>query len=233
MGKEADQSRFYINKDITRKLNTETRLSFKSNVVNIETKMNKARLIGYDVRSLDEDTYAVRFKDTLTIYSSHQIALPINCYRLFSDTMFKEIDMHGLDASEVKYMMGTFQNMHNLEKLDMSNLKIPKLISLDSVFYDTISNVVDMSGMYIPKARKLFQTFICAQINKLDMSNIDASHMYEIWGIFASLKSKTVDLSNFKIREDCRLVEVFDESRIETIKITDKNLLKEYEAYHK
>lgn len=107
--KEADQSRFYINKDITRKLNTETRLSFKSNVENIETKMNKASLLGYDVQSIDyheKEDYIVKNRDSITLYSEYRIALPNDCKELFAYTRFTGIDLNDVDITEVETLNG-------------------------------------------------------------------------------------------------------------------------------
>jgi len=111
----------------------------------------------------------------LYIAAKGGVILPEDCEDLFNyyENM-TEIDLTGVDTSNVTSMNGMFYYCHSLEALDVSG-------------FDT-SNVTDMSHMFC----------YCTELQEADVSNFNTSRVTDMSNLFENCKSLTViDVSGF------------------------------------
>ena len=220
-----DIGKFYLSRHLIDELNSAARLSFKSNVENIETKMNKARLLGYDVRSIDyheKEDYIVKNRDSITLYSEYQIALPNDCKELFAYTRFTGIDLNDVDTTEVETLTGWFANMGLYGRVDevvLSDLNMKALYKADILFSYSIINRLRLSNLYMPRLFAADFAFTYSNISRLEITNIEAESLYNITKHFKLAKIGRLDINNVDIRRVQLIDRLFYESNIKELHI--------------
>ncbi len=139
---------------------------------------------------------------------------------LTTENMFKycssltELDVSGLDTSEVTNMTEMFYGCNALKELDASN-------------FDT-SSVTDMNSMFIS----------CSALEKLDVSNFDTSSVTDMNSMFRGCSAlKKLDASNFDTSSvtnmnnmffACASLEELNASNFDTSSVTDMNSMFRY-----
>ena len=118
----------------------------------------------------------------------------------------KELDVSGLDTSQVKNMSSMFSNCRQLTELDVSHFVTDK--------------VTDMSDMFSS----------CESLRRLDLSGFDTSNVTNMAGMFDCCKSlRELDLSSFEtdnctnmrlMFHECESLPGLDLSHFDTSKVT-------------
>ena len=137
--------------------------------------------------------------------SSFKAVKPSSAYCWFSGCYkLTEIDLTGLDTSNIKNMCGMFENCSSLTSIDVSGFDTTKvtdmrymfgdcsgLTSIDISSFET-SNVKYMSGMFLR----------CSSLTSIDFTGLDASAVTDMRYMFNSCSNlESVDLSTFDLKK--------------------------------
>lgn len=174
-----------------------------------------------------KDKYYVE-DTTLHIYNPNggKVIAPVDSTGLFSNLTIKELDLKGLDVSQVENGASFFRDDYYLKSLDISTFNTSKMKSMKSMFdscnslktldvshFDT-SNVtimdnlfrncfqatsINVSGWNTSKTTKMEAMFAgCKSVCDLNLSSFDTSRVYSLYNMFDACESLTIlDLSNF------------------------------------
>ena len=163
---------------------------------NIEIiRFNRELPLGYEFETncfkfiLIEGGWKLRYKKGNTEFfnkSSYYGYPVISLYGCFEDYKDEEINIRGMDTSNVTSMREMFSYCESLTTLDVSN-------------FDT-SNVTDMSCMF----------YECKSLTTLGLSHFDTSNVTEMWSMFYCCHSLTsLDVSNFNISNVIYMMDMF------------------------
>ena len=170
----------------------------------------------------------------ITIYwwtEADRIIMPENCCNLFSwQTDLKELDLSGLDFSQVKCLDNMFSYDKSLKKCDLSQCNFDSVESIDSIFYGCIEleevifpdmknnpnaiymmnsfakcmklKIIYLKNIKVKCANYTFQE--CNELEEMDISTWDFSEAEEVCFTFYDCsKLKIIDFSN-KIMDKVR-----------------------------
>ena len=120
---------------------------------------------------------------------------------MFYECDAKEIDLSGLDTSNVTNMYGMFEKCNRLKSIDLNNLNFSEVTNARYMFYD------------------------CRELESIDLSKLgdnkkllDMSYMF-----YHCLKLQSVNLGNFEISKEANTNEMFNECRALYTVILDKD----------
>lgn len=192
------------------KINKTKRLSFKSNINNIDNIMLKARTLDSIVVQLDKELYAIENSDNILIVSTKQIGLPDNSSDLFLGTMFKSINFNDVDTSNVKYMNSMFAYMINTE-LKLENFNTINVVDMSKSFKGNNFNKLDLSSFNTSKVTDMSYMFNDCRINNLNIKSFNTSKVQKMDGMFrgCKLNMSRLDLSNFDIHNVISMTNMF------------------------
>lgn len=174
-----------------------------------------------------KDKYYVE-DTTLHIYNPNggKVIAPVNSTGLFSNLTIENLDLKGLDVSQVENGEAFFRDDYYLTSLDVSTFNTSKMKSMKSMFdscnslktldvshFDTSNvtvmdglfrncfqaRVINVSGWNTSKTSKMESMFAgCKSVQKLNLSSFDTSKVYSLYNMFDSCEVlETLDLSNF------------------------------------
>lgn len=165
---------------------------------------------------------------TLHIYNPDggKVIAPVDSTGLFSNLTIENLDLKGLDVSQVENGEAFFRDNYYLKSLDISTFNTSKMKSMKSMFdscnslktldvshFDTSNvtimdnlfrncfqaSVINVSGWNTSKTNKMESMFAgCKSVRELNLSSFDTSKVYSLYNMFDSCEVlETLDLSNF------------------------------------
>ncbi|HAC0545401.1 TPA_asm: BspA family leucine-rich repeat surface protein [Listeria monocytogenes] len=158
---------------------------------------------------------------------------------LTTEGMFKncsnlmEVDLSGLDTSEVTTMWDMFNSCRELEELDVSHFDTSSVTNMSYMFYDNRNlEVLDVSNLDTSSVTNMYAMFEdCTSLEELDVSNFDTSSVTDMYRVFNGCeKLKKLDVSNFdtssatamvQMFRNCSALEKLDVSNFNTSLVTD------------
>lgn len=174
-----------------------------------------------------KDKYYVK-DTTLHIYNPDggKVVAPVDSTGLFSNLTIENLDLKGLDVSQVENGEAFFRDDYYLSSLDVSTFKTSKMKSMKSMFdscnslkvldvshFDTSNvtvmdslfrncvqaKIINISGWNTSKTYKMENMFAgCKSVRELNLSSFDTSRVYSLYNMFGACESLTIlDLSNF------------------------------------
>lgn len=151
----------------------------------------------------------------LIVDEEANIKLPADSSNYFSSlTKVVEMDLRGLDTSNVTTMNNMFYICNNLESLNLSSFNTSKVTSMQTFLYSNKIKSLDLSSFDTSNVTNMNQMFgYCENITKLDLSNFDTSNVTDMAQMFwqdAMLKAIIVS-SDFKVDQVTESVDMFTE----------------------
>ncbi|HAA8254097.1 TPA_asm: BspA family leucine-rich repeat surface protein [Listeria monocytogenes] len=158
---------------------------------------------------------------------------------LTTEGMFKncsnlmEVDLSGLDTSEVTTMWDMFNSCRALEELDVSHFDTSSVTNMSYMFYDNRNlEVLDVSNLDTGSVTNMYAMFEdCTSLEELDVSHFDTSSVTDMYRVFNGCeKLKKLDVSNFdtssatamvQMFRNCSALEKLDVSNFNTSLVTD------------
>ena len=156
----------------------------------------------------------------------------VNINKMFYNCKASEIDLSGLDTSNIIDMTSTFHGCINLNKIDVSRWDVSKVKYMSSIFDSckslkeldisrwNVSNVVNTEYMFNK----------CESLVKLDVSKWDVSEVASMINMFDSCKSlKELDISKWDIGNVIYMFDIFngcDSLKEVYIKKSDLDIIK-------
>ena len=153
--------------------------------------------------------------DTLHIYnvSGGKVKAPEDCYKLFQGCMATQMDLKGLDVSNVKNASNMFQNCIKLESLNVSNWDTSHIQDLSRLFlYCTSLKYVDLNNWDISNVTSLIGTFSrCQNLSQIKINKWDVSKVKDFSSMFGYCYSLTsIDLRQWNTSSAEQLYAMFD-----------------------
>lgn len=246
----------YLNREIICDINSEKSLSFKSNVKYFDGTVNKAIILGYKIKKLAENIYALIRDNDIQIISDKQICLPVDSSELFERTHFKEINFNSIDTSKVKNMKGMFWNCES-DSIDLSSFNTSNVKNMGGMFYNCKAKILDLTSFDTSNVEDMGAMFWFCEAESIDLSSFDTSNVEDMYNMFYECKAESLDLRNFNTCQvkdmqymfcNCRAdyidLSSFDTSKVENtqymfvgckagLAIKDKRLLKKFNNYIK
>ena len=160
--------------------------------------------------------------------------LPDSCSSLFNGLYLESVDLSGFDTSNVRNMVGMFEDCSALKSLVLSGLDTSNVEDMTWMFQNCSAlESLDLSGLDTSNVEYTSWMFDnCSALETLDLSGWDLSNAYRMWFMFndcTSLKS-IVGLSGWNIGnaddiagvfQDCESLETLDLSDWNTGNVTD------------
>ncbi|NTK55368.1 BspA family leucine-rich repeat surface protein, partial [Enterococcus faecium] len=172
---------------------------------------------------------------------------PIDMSGLFLDlSNLIEVDLTGLEVSNVSQMNGMFWECSNLTKVNVSDWNTSNVNRMDGLFYGcnnltevdlsnwNTSNVVQMNGMFwgcsnltkinvsdwntsnVNRMDGLF--YGCNNLTEVDLSNWNTSNVVQMNGMFYECSNlKNININNFDVRKVTKMDNMFKNVPIETL----------------
>lgn len=180
-----------------------------------------------------DDCYVI--DNTLHIYNPEggKVVAPVNSNRLFGDLTITNLDLKGLDTTQVENAESMFENDYYLTKLNISGFNTSKMKSIKSMF-EKCTNLpsIDISHFDTSNVETMESLFYCCEKAKtLNVSGISTSKVTTMTAMFSGCKSvQSIDFSSFDTTNvtsfynmfaDCRSVSIFDLSCFKTTNIKD------------
>ena len=200
------------------------------------TKSDQTSNVTVTTDSKSIKAYAIPNGDWMEIHTSAKtFMLPNSCYQMFSGgNKFTEIDMSGLNTSNVTNMSMMFYYCSNLTSLNLSNLNTTNVTNMNQMFNNcsnlttltlgvnfNTENVTDMSSMFSG----------CSKLNSLNLSNFNTTKVTTMSTMFSGCsKLNSLDLRNFNTEDVTNMSSMFsscsnltslDLSNFNTTKVTN------------
>jgi len=149
------------------------------------------------------------------------IIKPITCQSWFYNcTQLTDVNLSGLDTSEVKNMRNMFNNCTELESLDLSVLDTSEATSMSGMFsYCSKLVNIDLTGFDTSKVSNMYRMFYnCSSLVNLDISSFNSSVMPDETYMFYNCSNLLfIRLGpDFTFRPSCGMRTPFQ--RVETLK---------------
>lgn len=136
-----------------------------------------------------------------------------NLHGLFSDCpLAREIDLRGLDTSQVTDMSKMFASCALLTEIDLSGFDTSQVTDMSSMFSNCLSlRNLDVRGFDTGQVTDMYRMFYgCENLTKLDVSGFDTSQVRDMEGMFKKCRNLTeLDLSRFNLSKLAYADEVF------------------------
>ena len=180
-------------------------------------------------------TYAVQNGDWLELHTlAKEYKAGKSLSGMFSSLeMVTEINMEGLNTSNVTDMSGMFVTCSSLRTLNISNLNTSSVTNMLYMFSDCsrLTNL-DVSSFNTSSVTNMYRMFTgCMMLTSLDLSNFNTSAVTNMQGMFAGcMELKSLDISNFNTTvvedmsdmfSDCRSLKSLDLRNFNTSAVTN------------
>ena len=123
---------------------------------------------------------------SLIVDEDANIKLPADSSNYFSSlSKVVEMDLRGLDTSNVTTMNNMFYICNNLESLNLSSFNTSKVTNMQTFLYSNKIKSLDLSSFDTSNVTNMNQMFgYCENITKLDLSNFDTSNVTDMSQMF-------------------------------------------------
>ena len=146
-----------------------------------------------------------------------------------------EIDISGIDTSDIKDMSFMFASCSSLKSLDLSSFDTSKVTSMYGMFQDcsklTSLDISDFDTSNVTNMEYMFAG--CSHLTSLDLSHFDTSNVTSMNSMFCGCSSLTsLDLSSFDTSNVTNMYRMFDGcSSLKSISVSEtaetRKMLKE------
>ena len=140
--------------------------------------------------------YAIKNGDWMEIHTSAKtFMLPESCINMFNgSSALTEIDMRGLNTSNVTNMKAMFMSCSNLVSLNLSNFNTEKVTTMNQMFsacskLSTLNLGVNFNTEKVTNMSSMFSS--CNSLTSLDLSIFNTSNVTTMGNMFANCKSLT------------------------------------------
>ena len=180
-----------------------------------------------------DDCYII--DNTLHIYNPEggKVIAPVNSNRLFSDLTINNLDLKGLDTTQVENAESMFENNYYLTKLNISSFNTSKMKNIKSMF-EKCTNLpsIDISHFDTSNVETMENLFYyCNKAKTIDVSGLTTSKVTTMTGMFSGCQSlQSIDFSSFDTTNvvsfynmfaDCSSVSIFDLTSFKTTNVKD------------
>lgn len=180
-----------------------------------------------------DDCYII--DNTLHIYNPEggKVIAPVNSNRLFSDLTINNLDLKGLDTTQVENAESMFENDYYLTKLNISSFNTSKIKNIKSMF-EKCTNLpsIDISHFDTSNVETMENLFYyCNKAKTIDVSGLTTSKVTTMTGMFSGCQSlQSIDFSSFDTTNvvsfynmfaDCSSVSIFDLTSFKTTNVKD------------
>lgn len=180
----------------------------------IELSENSAYLFA-GFSELEEINFNGSIDSSYTTDMSNMFAL---CKSLTS------LDLTDLNTENVKTMFRMFHYCESMVDLNLSQMDTSQVINMGNMFsYCSSLTTIDVSNFSTSKAEDIGNMFYsCKSLEYVDVSHFDTSNVKRLNGMFYGCTNlKFVDISNFDFSSIEGMVNVFAESSIHEIVVSD------------
>lgn len=195
--------------------------------------LNNNATLGNTNLFASKDEYYVE-DTTLHIYNPDggKVIAPTDSTNLFSNLTIQEMDLRGLDTSQVVNAKAMFRNDYYMTSLDLSNFTTSNFKSMESLFEKCNSlQSLDVSNFDTSHVTNMYRTFsYCEQVKNLNIEKWDTSNVTIMEYMFNDCKKlQTLDLTNFNTSKctnfhnmfgGCSSLTTLDVSHFNTSKVT-------------
>ncbi|MBR1454300.1 MAG: BspA family leucine-rich repeat surface protein [Lachnospiraceae bacterium] len=189
-----------------------------------------------DISMLDTrnaiDLSSMFFLSSLTILGLNKIETynVENMSGMFYGCRTKELDLSSFDTSNVLGMSQMFFGCE-VYKLDLSGFNTSKVKTMNKMFKDAKITEIDLSNFRTDSLLDADFMFSRCTASKVNLSNFDTSKVVGLLRMFNGCKIDELDLSNFTLdikrlsaAGRSTLYEMFDDSEIGTLKISNAKI---------
>lgn len=194
-------SDFYLSRDFMQDINCTKHLEFKPNYENLENYINKASILGFNIQKVEKDVYIVNIKDTMILVTKNKICMPKYSNNLFEQTDFKSIDLKGLDSSKTIEMSGMFLNSYAEEIKNINKLDLSFVSSMRSMFAVNELKRIDLSNLKTPRLENTCRMFLESTIDELDITNLDFSTIQIAAEMFGKCEIKRLKINTLNFSD--------------------------------
>lgn len=151
---------------------------------------------------------------------------------LFSNITIQEMDLKGLDTSQIVNPKAMFKNNYYMKNLELSNFMTSSFQSMESLFENCSSlTTLDVTNFDTSHVTNMYHTFSgCTQLKNINIEKWDTSNVKTMEYMFSGCKAlQSLDLSNFNTSNCMSLFNMFggcyalttlDVSHFDTSKVT-------------
>lgn len=194
---------------------------------NVNSSLGSTNLFTSKDKYYVEDT-------TLHIYNPDggKVIAPNDSTNLFSNITIQEMDLKGLDTSQIVNPKAMFRNDYYMTSLNLSNYTTSKFISMESLFENCKSLAsLDVSNFDTSQVTNMYRAFSnCNQLEVLNIEKWDTSNVTTMNYMFNDCrKLQSLDLTNlntskctgfFNMFGGCSSLTTLDVSHFNTSKVT-------------
>lgn len=201
-------NRVYISKSTIGKINGEYDIKFVSNCEHLDNIKLKAKLIGNTIIELKRNLVAIITSTAVTVYSNKAICLSKSAKGLFSHTLFKTIDLSGVDTTGTINMSEMFYYSEATEII-LNGIDTSKVE--DMCFMLSCSNVqkIDLSSFNTSNVKNMDRMFAHSKLVELNINSFNTTNVSRMWAMFENTVIQELDLSNFYFDEGTYVLHMF------------------------
>lgn len=180
-----------------------------------------------------KDKYYVE-DSTLHIYNPDggKVIAPNDSTNLFSNITIQEMDLKGLDTSQIVNPKAMFKNNYYMKSLELSNFMTSSFQSMESLFENCSSlTTLNVANFDTSHVTNMYHTFSgCTQLKNINIEKWDTSNVKTMEYMFAGCKAlQSLDLSSFNTSYcmdlfnmfgGCSALTTLDVSHFDTSKVT-------------
>lgn len=216
------ESIVYFDREALIKINSRKRLSFKSNIKDIESIKLKSSIVGSNFVQLKENMYAVENNESITIISDKQLSLTDNCKNLFLNLSFKSIDLNNLKCDNIFDMSAMFMACR-AEEINFGNIDTSKVTCMQKLFYNCKAKKLDLRRFNTSKVFDMSYMFCHCEASEINLSSFDTSNVFDMNAMFYSSYANEIDLRNFNTSNVVNMNMMFSHSKAESINVSSFN----------
>ena len=140
---------------------------------------------------------------------------------MFKNCSVTELILSGWDMSHVANMYQMFYGCQNLESLDLSNVDLHNLTSMEYMFANCVISKVNLSGLNVSNVLSMAHMFDSASITELNLANWDARNVTNMNSMFYNCKNLTsLDLSSWDMSNGIQVSYMFAGCSMETLNLS-------------
>ena len=191
---------------------------------------NRARSLGAEIYSINNDLYIVKIRENITIMSEKEFKLYGD--RVFSHSKFKSLDIREIDTSESTSFKDLFDSS-TCEVINISGIDSSKVEDMSGMFNECkyLRKIIGLESLRTDKVVTFRRMFACCRaLEEIDLSSFNTSnctnmaYMFSEIGIYGSLDISVFDTTKvqnmegmFKYARINKLVENFNTPNLEIV----------------
>lgn len=131
--------------------------------------------------------------------NGNKVIAPENSRRLFHDMRLEQIDLSGIDTSNVTSMQSMFSMAGTFNSIDLSSFDTSNVTTMEDMFYSCEITSLDLSNFNTLNVTTMNSMFNkCSKLETLDLSSFQTFRVTNMGSMFKGCSSlQSIELSNF------------------------------------